>query len=192
MSGIVATREPSLARLKAPLPGEGAKNEAARIAERLASLGRKRPVLVVLCGPSHSGKSTFAGALRGRFVVVNSDTVRQRRTGVTEPSQDEEAVWRTFEYLKRQALERGRNVVLDACHMSREARWHSLQGPSNGHRKVCVLFDLPWRVIRARCRRTGRLPLAEARRMWRAFQGAKPTPIGLLHEGYDEVHVVRE
>jgi len=192
MPGIEAIREPSSARLTAPLPREGARNEAARIVERIAGLARQRPVLVVLCGPSHSGKSTLAGALRGQFVVVNSDTVRQQTTGVPAPSGDEDAVWRTFEYLKRQALERGRNVVLDACHMSREARWHSLQGPSTGHRKVCVLFDLPWPVIRARCRRTGRLPLAEVRRMWRAFRAAKPTPLGLLHEGYDEVHVVGE
>lgn len=190
MSGIQATREPSRARHQGTLPREVAGNETGRIAERLANLARQRPVLVVLCGPSHSGKSTFAGALRGQFVVVNSDTVRQRTTGAPAPSQNEEAVWRTFEYLKRQALGVGRNVVLDACHLSRQARWHSLQG-ARGWWKVCVLFDVPWGVIRARCRRTGRLSLAEARRMWRAFRAAKPTPQGLLREGYHEVHVVR-
>jgi len=191
MPGIQATRERSWALQQATLPLEVAGNETGKIAERLANLARQRPVLVVLCGPSHSGKSTFAGTLRGQFVVINSDTVRQRATGVPAPSRDEEAVWRTFEYLKRQALERGRNVVLDACHMSRRARWHSLQGPNAGHRKVCVLFDLPLETVLARCRKTARLPPQEVERMWRAFQTMKPAPSELRREGYDEVHVLR-
>ena len=83
-------------------------------------------------------------------------------------------------------------MVLDACHLSRRARWHSLQGPNDGHRKVCTVFDLPLGAILARCRRTGRLPLDEAERMWRAFQASKPTAEELRRLGFDEVHVLRE
>jgi len=36
-----------------------------------------------------------------------------------------------------------------------------------------------------------RLSIKEARRMWQAFQDAKPTPKQLKREGYDEVWLVR-
>jgi len=93
--------------------------------------------------------------------------------------------------MKLKALEKGRSVVLDACHMSQRARWHSLQGANAGHWKVCVLFDVPLKTVLARCRKTGRLPPEEVERMWRAFQADKPTPTDLKREGYDEVLVVR-
>jgi len=36
------------------------------------------PKLVVLCGPSHVGKSTFAGRLGPAFTVVSTDQIRSR------------------------------------------------------------------------------------------------------------------
>ena len=81
------------------------------------------PILVVLCGPSHSGKTTFAQQLGEHFQVISSDAIRKRLTGRSGPSEREEEVWGTFEAVKRKALEEGRSLVLDACHMSREARW---------------------------------------------------------------------
>ena len=164
-----------------------------RAVRRTARSGCKQaPVLVVLCGPSHSGKTTLAEQLGDRFQVINSDAIRKRLTGKSGPLGREEKVWGTFEAMKLKALQEGRSVVLDACHMSRRARWHSLQGPNAGHRKVCVLFDLPLAVVLARCREAGRLPPEEVERMWRAFQAIKPTPAELRREGYDEVHVVME
>ena len=79
-------------------------------------------------------------------------------------------------------------MVLDACHMSERARWHALQGPNAGHRRICIVFDVPLGTVRARCTRRGRLPLREAERMWRAFQQVKPTADELRAEGYDAVH----
>jgi len=149
------------------------------------------PILAVLCGPSHSGKTTFARGLGDGFQVVSSDAVRERLTGKTGPSDREDEVWEAFEAAKRKALDARRSVVLDACHMSEQARWHSLQG-ADGHRKVCILFDLPLETVLARCRETGRLPPEEVERMWRDFQAVKPTLARLLREGYDEVQVVRE
>jgi predicted kinase len=146
----------------------------------------------VLCGPSHSGKSTFAKKLGQHFRVISSDAVRQQLTGRSGPCGREDEVWGTFETMRLKALEQGRSVVLDACHMSREARWHSLQGAKGRHKKVCVVFDLPLAVVLARCREAGRLPPKEVERMWRAFQATKPTPAKLRREGYDEVYVVTE
>jgi predicted kinase len=97
-----------------------------------------------------------------------------------------------FDFLKRKALEEGRDVVLDACHMSKRARWHAVEGPSGHHRKICIVFDLPCQVIRARCLRAKRLPVSEAERMWRAFQDLKPRRHELKLEGYDEVYFIKE
>ena len=151
-----------------------------------------RPLLIVLCGPSHAGKSTFATRHCKGFTVVNSDRIRKSLTGRCPRSRREARTWETFEQQKREALRKGCDVVLDACHLSRLARWHSLQGPNDGHRKVCTVFDPPLEAILARCRRTGRLPLHEAERMWRAFQANKPTAEELRQLGFDEVHVLRD
>jgi predicted kinase len=98
-------------------------------------------------------------------------------------------VWEAFESEKRKALREGHNVVLDACHMSRKARRHALQGPNARHRKVCVVFDVPFRVIRKRCVQARRLSVNEAERMWRAFQACKPTALELRREGFEEVYL---
>jgi predicted kinase len=99
-------------------------------------------VLVVLCGPSHSGKSTFARRLCKGFTVVSSDRIRKERGTVFGCPEGERVIWEAFESEKRKALREGRNVVLDACHMSRRARRHALQGPNARHRRVCVVFGV--------------------------------------------------
>jgi predicted kinase len=148
-----------------------------------------QPVLVVLCGPSHSGKSTFARRFCEGFRVVSSDRIRKERATVFGRPRDERVIWDAFESEKRKALREGRNVVLDACHMSRNARRHALQGPNARHRKVCVVFDVPLEKVRHRCRQAQRVPLAEVERMWRAFQACKPTALELRREGFDEVYL---
>jgi predicted kinase len=82
--------------------------------------------------------------------------------------------------------------MLDACHLSTRARWHSLQGPNGGHRKVCTVFDLPLEAILARCRRTARVVPSEVARMWQAFQASRPTADELERLGFDEMHLVRQ
>lgn len=150
------------------------------------------PLLVVLCGPSHAGKSTFAQALSKGFTIISPDEIRARLAVSFGDSEHEAKVWDIYESMKCKALKQGRNVLLDACHMSKQARWHSLQGPSANHRKICVVFDLPLRTIRARCRRAKRLALKEAVRMWKAFQESKPTRKELKQLGFDEVFFVKE
>jgi predicted kinase len=148
-----------------------------------------QPVLVVLCGPSHAGKSTFARRFCKGCTIVSSDRIRKERGTAFGRPQEERVVWEAFESEKRKALREGRNVVLDACHMSRSARWHALQGPNARHRKVCVVFDVPLCAIRDRCVRDRRLSVNEAERMWRAFQACKPTALELRREGFEEVYL---
>lgn len=147
------------------------------------------PVLVVLCGPSHSGKSTFARRFCRGCTVISSDRIRKRRGTVFGRCQEGRVVWEAFESEKRKALREGRNVVLDACHVSRNARRHALQGPNARHRKVCVVFDVPLEKVRHRCRQARRVPVAEVERMWKAFQACKPAAQELRREGFDEAYL---
>jgi predicted kinase len=151
-----------------------------------------QPVLVVLCVPSHAGKTTFTRRLGRRFTVVSSEEIRKELVGCFEPAECEAKVWEVFEAMKKQALKQGNDIVLDACHMSKKARRHSLEGSNNSHRKVCVVFDLPLRAVRKRCLRERRLPLMEAERMWKAFQGEKPKIRSLKRLGFDEVYFLRK
>ena len=151
-------------------------------------------LLVVLCGPSHAGKSTFGtrlARLSDNVAVVSPDDIRRRLgVGFGDPER-EPVIWKLYESAKCRALQQGRHVVLDACHLSEQARWHALQGPNRRHRKACVMFDVPWRIVRQRALRTKRVPLGEVKRMWDAFRACKPAPDGLRRLGFDDVHVVR-
>jgi len=168
------------------------KRPARARAERGRRPARHRPILHVLCGPSHAGKSTFAEQHCRGFTVVSSDRIRRGLTGRCPRSRREARTWETFEQQKLEALRSGRDVVLDACHLSTRARWHSVQGPNARHRKVCIVFDLAREAILARCRRTGRVAVGEVERMWQAFQASKPAAAELRRLGFDEMHVLRD
>ena len=149
-----------------------------------------KPVLVVLCGPSHAGKTAFANRLSrcgGDFAIVSPDKIRKQLSVGFQDSRYESRVWNTYESMKRQALEKGCNVVLDACHITKKARWHALQGPNNNYKKICIVFDSSWQTIRERCLNERRVSLKEVRRMWKAFQQSKPDPEELKLHGFDVV-----
>ena len=150
-----------------------------------------RRMVVVLCGPSHAGKTTFAKQCCGGLAIVSSDAIRKQHGATFARRRGEDKVWQSFESQKRRALRDGRDVVLEACHMSARARWHALQGPNARHRKICIVFDLPWEAVRRRCGADGRLPLEEVRRTWKAFDACKPSRDDLLREGFDEAYFVR-
>jgi len=149
-----------------------------------------KPKLVVLCGPSHAGKSSFAGKLADTFAVVSSETIRQRLGLTFDRSRTEHNVWRVFNEEKARALAQRRSLVLDACHMSAEARWHAVQGKNGSYEKLLVLFDVPLELVLACSAVTGRLPQQEAERMWKEFQATRPTRTELEWLGFNSVYVV--
>jgi len=149
---------------------------------------RNARLIVVLCGPSHSGKSAFARRFANGFTIINSDDVRKSLTGNPELSEHEGSVWAEFSARKHIALRAGQNIILDACHLSSRARRHALEDVDDTHRKICIVFDCPFHVIRKRCLRERRISLAVAREIWNRFE--KPTLQELLREGFDEVYFI--
>jgi len=150
----------------------------------------QQPVIVVLCGPSHVGKTTFARRLSEiseNFAIISPDQIRKRLSVRFQDSRYKSRVWDIYESMKCKALRAGRNVVLDACHITEKARWHALQGPNSNYKKICVVFDSSWQTIRQRCISEKRVSLKEVERMWQAFQHSKPSPEELKRQGFDAV-----
>jgi predicted kinase len=138
----------------------------------------QQPVLVVLCGPSHAGKTTFAQRISkvgNNFEIISPDQIRKQLSVSFQDSRYESRVWDIYESMKRKALEKGCNVVLDACHITEKARWHALEGPNQHHIKICIVFDLPLRTVMERRDKENRVSSKEVRRMWQAFQHSKPS-----------------
>jgi predicted kinase len=85
---------------------------------------------IILCGPSHSGKSTYAEKLLNTFndthisqlptggVIINTDTIRESLHGSRKILGDEREVWKTFQEQKMQALGQEKNIIIDACNLS--------------------------------------------------------------------------
>ncbi|RJP31188.1 MAG: hypothetical protein C4547_15660 [Phycisphaerales bacterium] len=112
---------------------------AARYFRLASSYAERRaaPCLVVLCGPSGTGKSTIGGALASRIgaVMISSDAVRKRVAGLDPHTRVPEAyraglyapevTQQTYEEMRRRAashLAAGHPVVLDATHSRTEDR----------------------------------------------------------------------
>jgi predicted kinase len=171
------------------VPKEHTSKLAYLLRKLLTEEASRGSVLVVLCGPTHAGKTTFARRLRSSYRIVSSDDIRKEFAGCFNPEETEEKVWKVFDSMKRQWLKEGHNVILDACHTTKRARWHALQGPNEQHRKICVVFDLPLKTIRERCLKTKRMLPEEAEKMWRAFWHNKPTVQELEDLGFEEVYI---
>jgi len=150
------------------------------------------PYLVVLCGPSHSGKSTFARKSCKGFRVISSDRIRKRLKKRFHSDKREPEVWKAFDKQKRRAVRDGYDIVVDACHMSEKARRHSVEGVNRRYKRICIVFGLPLNTIRERCLKARRMPMKEAERMWRAFRHNQPTVQELKQLGFDEVYFIKQ
>ncbi|HYO16144.1 MAG TPA: polynucleotide kinase-phosphatase [Thermoanaerobaculia bacterium] len=147
--------------------------------------------LVVLIGPTASGKSTFA---RRHFLpteVISSDACRAL---VADDENDQTATGDAFEVLHLIAgkrLARGRLTVVDATNVQPEAR-RSLVELAREHYvfAVAVVFDLPEEILEERTlRRTDRqLPL---RVLYQQAGQLRRSLNGLQREGFRTVHILQ-
>jgi hypothetical protein len=146
-----------------------------RLAERLCWRAR-RPLVLVVCGPAASGKSTLADALarRSGIPVLRSDEVRKRLAGIAPGERgrtehySEQFTHATYEQLSREALallDRRDAVIVDATCRSRRVRavlLRRLHAP--GAIRVVVRCQVPLATAlgRARRRMQDEAPLSDA------------------------------
>jgi predicted kinase len=107
-------------------------------------------IVIILIGAPGCGKSTWGEkfARDNGYTYLSSDRNRAR---VGRGEDDQQASARAFGLLKQEmgeALDRGENVVVDACFVSRKARRDFVNiGRGRGAHLRAVTFELPREVI---------------------------------------------
>jgi alkanesulfonate monooxygenase SsuD/methylene tetrahydromethanopterin reductase-like flavin-dependent oxidoreductase (luciferase family)/predicted kinase len=144
------------------------------------------PCVVLLVGPSASGKSTWAAAHFPPDTIVSSDRLRALvGTGENDIAASTDA-FALLEEIVRRRLARRLTTVIDTLGLSPVQRqaWLAL-ARAHGLPCVAVAFDTPAAVCRSRNReRTKRIPADVLTGQLRSFQAAWKV---LPAEGYDSV-----
>jgi polynucleotide kinase-phosphatase len=107
--------------------------------------------LVVLIGPSGSGKSSFARKHFGQFETISSDFCR----GLVSDNENEQsatnAAFAVLHFIAAKRLERGLLTVVDATNVQPEARKPLVELARQFHvLPVAIVLDLPERVCQDR------------------------------------------
>ena len=99
----------------------------------------KKPVLTIMCGLARSGKSTWIRENKGDAVVVSPDRVRKLIFGHQFHWNAEGFVWAMAKGMVQLLLEQGKDVIVDATHVTKESRgkWLFLQKE----------FDIKCRIV---------------------------------------------
>ena len=146
--------------------------------------------LVVLIGPTGSGKSTFAARHFGPTEVLSSDACR----AMIGDDEDDQAVtaaaFEVLHFIAAKRLAAGRLTVIDATNVRRDARRPLLRlAREHACPAVAVVFDLPEPVCREHNRRRpGRLvPPGVLRKQHANLQRSLE---GLQREGFEQVTVL--
>jgi protein phosphatase len=146
--------------------------------------------MVVLVGPSGSGKSSFAARHFRPSQVLSSDALRAM---VADDANDQTATNAAFELLHTalaMRLARRRLTVVDATSVEGWAR-DRLLAVARQHRRpaAAIVFDLPLALCLERnaARADRRLPPASIRRQHQRMRGSLD---GLAAEGFDPLVVL--
>jgi protein phosphatase len=146
--------------------------------------------MVVLVGPSGSGKSSFAARHFPPTQVLSSDALRAM---VADDANDQTATNAAFELLHAalaMRLARRRLTVVDATSVEGWAR-ERLLAVAGKHRRpaAAIIFDLPLAICLERnaARTDRRLPAASIRRQHQRMRGSLD---GLAAEGFDPIAVL--
>lgn len=148
------------------------------------------PELIVLCGVSHSGKSTYAEELvrkypKKKYVIISSDQIREELYGTR--AKETKRVWNEFGRRKFEAISNKQNIILDACHISAQARWRSLQNTEEYKTKI-IVFNILFKELERRWSKEKRLPFFIIKGMLNTF--GKITKEQLKSEGYKKVEFI--
>jgi len=143
--------------------------------------------MVVLLGPSGTGKSTFAARHFLPTEVLSSDAMRAM---VADDPNDQDATDAAFELLHTALgfrLARGRLTVVDATNVEAWARAGLLAiARRHGVAAVAVVFDLPLDVCLERnAARSDRVLPSRAIRRQHALMATSPPALG--KEGFESV-----
>jgi protein phosphatase len=153
------------------------------------------PSLVLLVGPTSSGKSSFARRHFRPTEVVSSDACRAAVSDDENDQSATEAAFRVVHLVTQLRLDRARLTVVDATNVRPDARAPLVAIARRAHLPVCaVVLDLPAELCEARRRaRTDRdaPPEAVVRQRDQLHRALGVRGEGLLHEGVQVVHLLR-
>ncbi len=100
--------------------------------------------LQILVGFPASGKSTYAAEKSDDYLILSSDGIRKELYGSEEIQGNGKEVFHILYSKARLALKAGKNVILDATHLTRKGRKVAINiGKQCGAYITCVCFETP-------------------------------------------------
>ena len=147
----------------------------------------ERNVLIVLCGISGSGKSTFAELLEsGNFYRVCPDLIRKEKFGDESIQKDGDKI---FRYAYNQMIDYGHdnlNVVFDATNVTKKARQKIIDNAKGFFDFIiCYYINTPLEIALDRnARRNRKVPEDVVKSQYDRFE--MPT----IKEGFDYVSII--
>ena len=152
----------------------------------------KQPIVFVMCGYPASGKSYFAkntlmkDVYRHR-VYISSDEIREEICGDVGDQSKNQEVFQLFYKRARKAVKEGKDVVLDATHLTRRSRRNCLQRFKDLNCKIIAvqMTTSAEKAIRRNNKRNRVVPSYAMERMINAFE-----PVS-KDEGFDEIRKVK-
>lgn len=147
--------------------------------------------IIMLIGIPGSGKTTYSNELSKKYnaKVVSSDKVRQTFAGI-----DEKDVFPTVYRLCIDELKEGRNVILDATHITPKVRKRSFDALDEygiAYEKVAVFVDTPVEVCARRVEIRNQNPNELFLPVDVVYSYGKNIILPTEEEGFNEIFIVK-
>jgi protein phosphatase len=117
------------------------------------------PALVILIGPTGSGKSTFAAKHFQPTEIVSSDRCRALASDDENNQDVTPGAFRILHTIVRERLRANRLAVVDATNVERKARKPLVAVARRfDYEVVAIVFDLPFSILEQRNRQHRKIP----------------------------------